>query len=90
LGVKVLMVRFELQPAQIAALPAADSSAGVGDAEHIGIGFPGQPDHEIELAPCGSRCSMARADAPQAGSASVRPLLIACRAAARLPASARR
>ena len=48
LGREVGDGEVELQPAQIAAL-LLEGAAGVGNAEHVGVGFAGQADHEVEL-----------------------------------------
>ena len=48
LGREVADREVQLQPPQVAAL-LLQGAAGVGDADHIGVGFTGQADHEIEL-----------------------------------------
>ena len=50
LGCEVADREVELQPAQIAAL-LLQGAAGFGNADHVGVGFTGQADHEIELHP---------------------------------------
>ena len=48
LGREIADREVELQPAQVAAL-ALQGPAGVGNPEHVLVGFPRQTNHEIEL-----------------------------------------
>ena len=48
LGREITDREVELQPAEIGALPL-QGLAGIGDAEHVGVSFTRQTDHEIEL-----------------------------------------